>query len=189
MFLGEIHALLSVTLAQLGKNDQAIKACREAIKRSPRFLFPYQNLVQLYCQTGKKQEALRVVDEAGRQPDQDAAFLADLGQLYIGSQAVLGPAGKNLTPRLIKALDGAVKLKPTEPVVFAEDWRPDTKLSTNTRRPSISTFKSKSFTQEYLRFGKNWPIVIFNRAKRKERQNSSRALREKILAMCRPISF
>lgn len=115
---GEVYALLSVTYAQLGKTDLAIQASRTAIKKTPRFLFPYQNLIHLYCQTGKKTEALRVIDEAARQPAQDAAYLADLGQLYIASQALLGPSGQSLTPRLIKAMDEAIKHKPTEPVIL-----------------------------------------------------------------------
>ena len=60
-----------------------------AIKKSPDSLAGYQNLCQVTWRNKQPQEALKVLDEAARQPKPDADFLIGLAELYaaVGMQA------------------------------------------------------------------------------------------------------
>ena len=65
---GQIYARLGLIYSQLGKTDQAAAANRTAIKKSPGSLAGYQNLFLSYLRQKQPQEALKVLDEAARQP-------------------------------------------------------------------------------------------------------------------------
>jgi tetratricopeptide (TPR) repeat protein len=80
---GAVFARLGIVYGQLGKTDQAITAGRTAIKRSPDLLAGYQNLFVNYLQNKQEQEALKVLDEASKQPKTDTEFLVTLSELYL----------------------------------------------------------------------------------------------------------
>jgi tetratricopeptide (TPR) repeat protein len=80
---GAVFARLGIVYGQLGKTDQAITAGRTAIKRSPDLLAGYQNLFVNYLQNKQEQEALKVLDEASKQPKTDTEFLVSLSELYL----------------------------------------------------------------------------------------------------------
>jgi len=114
---GELYARLGLIYTQLGKNEQAAAANREAIKKSPDSLTGYQNLCLNYLHNKQPGEALKVLDEAARQPGADADFLVGLAQLYltVGAQA---PAEKeDSRAKALASLNRAAKLGPMTPLL------------------------------------------------------------------------
>jgi tetratricopeptide (TPR) repeat protein len=114
---GEICARLGLIDAQLGKNEQAAAANRAAIKKSPGSIAGYQNLFLGYLGSKQPQEALKVLDEAARQPRPDTDFLIGLAELYanLGTQA---PAQKKAAnAKAITLLDRAGKVSPITPML------------------------------------------------------------------------
>ncbi len=81
---GQVYARLGTIYAELGKPNEAVAANRVAISKSPGALFGYQNLCQGYLAKRQPEEALKVLDEAARQPKPDAEFLVGLAELYTG---------------------------------------------------------------------------------------------------------
>lgn len=86
-----IFARLGLVYSQLGRHDQAISSDRAAIKRDPGVLAGYQNLFLTYAQTKQDQAALKVLDEAARQPKVGPEFLLGVAELY-NSFALQAPA-------------------------------------------------------------------------------------------------
>ncbi len=112
---GAIYARLGMVYGQLGKSDQAIAAGRTAIKRDPDSLAGYQNLFVNHLQAKQEQEALKVLDEAAKQPNADAEFLVGLSELYL-SFAMQSPSQKEkVNAKVLALLDRAEKLNPTNP--------------------------------------------------------------------------
>ena len=114
---GQLYARLGLIYAQLGKNEQAAAANREAIKKSPGSLIGYQNLFLNYLHNKQPREALNTLDEAARQPGADADFLVGLAELYVtvGAQA---PAEKeNSRAKALATLNRAAKLGPMTPLL------------------------------------------------------------------------
>ncbi|MST94420.1 MAG: tetratricopeptide repeat protein [Pedosphaera sp.] len=114
---GLVSARLGYVYLQMGRTNAAIDANRMAIKKSPRFIAGYQNLFLLYSQTGRPNEAGKVISEAARQPQPDAAFLVDLADLHFAqnraaktTNSAANLAGRNAA---LAALHGADKLNPT----------------------------------------------------------------------------
>ena len=114
---GETYARLGFIYAQLGKTDQAAAANRTAIKKSPGSLTGYQNLYQSYLANKQPQEALKVLDEAARQPRPDAEFLIGLAELYLG-YGVQTPAQKDsVNGKALALFNRAEKLSPITPLL------------------------------------------------------------------------
>jgi tetratricopeptide (TPR) repeat protein len=99
---GAILARLGLVYGQLGQNDQAIAADRAAIQRAPRQLGGYRNLFVTLLQVHQNDQALAVLDEAGRQQSVDLEFLLGLAELY-DNYATQVPAKKQVAQA--KALD------------------------------------------------------------------------------------
>jgi tetratricopeptide (TPR) repeat protein len=112
---GIVFARLGLVYSQLGKTELALAADRTAIKKAPKSLAGYQNLF-LACLRGKQNdEALKVLDEAARQPGPDVEFLLGLADLY-GSYGLQVPAQREKTnPKALAVLNRAEKLGPTSP--------------------------------------------------------------------------
>jgi tetratricopeptide (TPR) repeat protein len=114
---GQLYARLGLIYSQLGKNEQAAAANREAIKKSPGSLTGYQNLFLNYLHNKQPQEALNALDEAARQPGVHADFLVNLAELYVtvGAQA---PAEKEKSrAKALATLNRAAKLAPMTPLL------------------------------------------------------------------------
>jgi len=112
---GSIFARLGIVYGQLGKFDQAIAAGRTAIKRSPNSLSGYQNLFVNYLQSKQVAEALKILDEAAKQPNTDAEFLVGLSELYL-SFAAQAPSQKDkVSTKALAVLDRAEKFSPSNP--------------------------------------------------------------------------
>jgi tetratricopeptide (TPR) repeat protein len=112
---GAVYARLGVVYAQLGKYDQAANADRMAIKKAPSSLAGYQNLFLDLLQNKQQAEALKVLDEAARQPDTDAEFLISLSELYT-SYVMQAPTQKDkVYAKALGTLRRADKLNPPDP--------------------------------------------------------------------------
>ena len=111
---GLVFARLGLAYSIVGKKELAIEANRQAINRMPGSLSGYQYLAQIYLQGGQIDEGLKVLDEAAKQPNADAAFLIDLGETYLA----FGRAGAMdaVKARGLDALKRAAALKPANPV-------------------------------------------------------------------------
>jgi len=122
---GALYARLGVVYSQLGKPELAIAADRAAIKRSPESLAGYQNLVVNCLQNKQEQEALRILDEAGKQPRPDAEFLIGLSELY-GNYLLQFPAQRDkVSPKALALLNRASQLQPSNPLLrlrLADDF-------------------------------------------------------------------
>jgi len=114
---GEICARLGMIYAKLGMPDQAAAANRDAIKKSPDSMTGYQNLFVAYLRNKQTQEALGVLDEAARQPKADAEFLVTLAELYSSVGAQVPSEKENAKARALAALNRAMKLGPTTPLL------------------------------------------------------------------------
>lgn len=115
---GSLFAWLALAYGQAGRSEPAIVANRTAIKKMPQSLSAYQNLAQIYLQNHQTNEALQVLDEAGKQPSADAGFLADLAELYTRYGRAQTLKKEIVNERSKQALDRAVKLKPTHPITL-----------------------------------------------------------------------
>lgn len=114
---GSIYARLGLIYSQLGKTEQALAANRTAVKRAPASLAGYQNLFVTYAQKKMNQEALKVLEDAEKQPHPDAEFLLGLSDLYM-SFGVQSPSQKSQADaRALKVLQQVEKLHPTNATV------------------------------------------------------------------------
>jgi tetratricopeptide (TPR) repeat protein len=112
---GALFARLGVVYTQQGKFDQAAAADQAAIKRSPDLLIGYQNLFLNYLQSKKEVEALKVLDDAAKQPNASPEFLIGLSELY-RSYGLQYPAQYDkIKPKTLAALNQAAKLGPLAP--------------------------------------------------------------------------
>ena len=109
-----ILARLGFLYLQNGDTNAAIEANRRAIKHQPGSIAGYQNLFALYRQSGRTNEARRILEEAARQKNPDAPFLIDLATLYLVEDADRAH-GTNIigSPRAREALNRAATLGPT----------------------------------------------------------------------------
>jgi tetratricopeptide (TPR) repeat protein len=113
---GVLFAQLGRVYAILGKTNLAIEADRMAIKKMPESLAGYRNLAQLHLQNNQIEQGLKVLEEAGKRRDADAAYLIELGEIY-AAYAHAGRADKAKTQAL-EMLNRAVKLKIDNPVLM-----------------------------------------------------------------------
>jgi len=79
---GAIYARLGAVYAQLGKIQESVAASRTAIKLSPQSLGGYRTLVVTYLQNKQPHEALKVLDQAAKQPSTNPEFLVGVAELY-----------------------------------------------------------------------------------------------------------
>lgn len=123
---GAVDALLGVLYAQAGKTEEAIAASRAAIVKSPRLTQGHQNLVQLYLQANRAEEALKVIDQAAKTPSPGVSFLVELSDLYGTYIKVRVREMEAIKPKLLAVLTEASKLKPAAPAYvqrMAENYR------------------------------------------------------------------
>jgi tetratricopeptide (TPR) repeat protein len=114
-FAGTIQSLLAVTLAQLGKKDEAMTAYREAIRLSPAQLVNYRALAELQAAAGRRPEVLTTLEQAAAAVVTEPGYWVDLAELF-RQHAV---RDTNAAPRSIaaarSALEKAAGLKPEDP--------------------------------------------------------------------------
>src|SRR5258706_8052270 len=110
---GAVFAQLGFLYSQVGKFDLAIAANRTAIKKTPGSLAGYQNLYLNYLQNKQPNEALKVLDEAAKQPKSEIEFLISLSELY-ANFGVQEPAKKEVAhARALATLNRAEAMHPS----------------------------------------------------------------------------
>ncbi|HMJ66365.1 MAG TPA: tetratricopeptide repeat protein [Candidatus Binatia bacterium] len=87
---GQLYARLGMVYAINGKKEEAIEANRTAIRKSPRSLSGYENLVNTYLQGRQPEEATKVVDQAAKLPNTEPIFLIQVAELYAAIMRVGG---------------------------------------------------------------------------------------------------
>lgn len=114
---GEIYARLGLIYSQLSKPDLAVAANRTAIKKSPGSLVGYQGLYQGYLGNKQAQDALKVLEDAARQPRPDAEFLIGLAELYLGFGVQVPPQRVSANAKALALLSRTEKLSPLTPLL------------------------------------------------------------------------
>jgi tetratricopeptide (TPR) repeat protein len=113
---GALYAWLGVAYVQAGKTEPAIAANKVAVSKMPHLLAPYQNLAQIYLENDRTNEALRVLDDAARQPTNNPGFLIELAELYSRYSRSHPNHQKAVNTRIQQLLARAADLKPTSPI-------------------------------------------------------------------------
>jgi tetratricopeptide (TPR) repeat protein len=115
-----LHLLLALAYREAGQPAKAITAAREAVRRAPQHIAPYQNLVQLHLAEKRPQEARKILEEAvkavPREPVENLLGLAELLAGYVSSQSA---DREKYAPRIAAFLDEAAQQKPTAPPLLA----------------------------------------------------------------------
>ena len=109
----EIWARLGLAYSVAGRKELAIEASRTAIRKDPTSFEGYQYLAQQHLQGGQKEEGMKVLDEAARQPKADAEFLIDLGDAYLAF--VRGNAPGDPKSKAAETFRRAAAMNPTHP--------------------------------------------------------------------------
>ena len=112
---GEVFARFGAVLAGLGKTNDAIAANRTAIKKSPASLAGYQNLFYFSLKNKQTDEALKILDEAGKAAGTDAEFLIGLADMYRNYALQFPTQREAINPRAASILERAEALKPKKP--------------------------------------------------------------------------
>ena len=108
-----LDVLLGTAYFQLGKTNLAIESNQRAIKKAPQLLAGYQNLHLNHIQEGRTDEAVKVLDSAGKQRDVDAEFLVGLAELYVNLAASVPSTKTNAHPKALALLTRAESMSIT----------------------------------------------------------------------------
>ncbi|MSU35527.1 MAG: tetratricopeptide repeat protein [Pedosphaera sp.] len=113
-----VFSFLGLTQLQLARTNDAIATYRAAIKRAPAELSSRGLLAQIYVSQHRSDEALAVLDEAGRVGTAEPRYWADLAELYLQ----LGHRSTNVAERARSAartsLEKALSLQPNDPALL-----------------------------------------------------------------------
>ena len=113
---GAVYARLGRAYLMAGKRELAIDANRKAIKKSPEQLAGYRYLAHIHLENKQTNQAMAVLDEAGRQPKADAEYLIDLAETY--GMLFQRPGRDDVVKaRALEALKRAAALNPTNPLL------------------------------------------------------------------------
>ncbi len=115
---GEVYAWQGLAYAQLGKDELAARASREALKRAPQLLLAYQNLIQFHLAGGHTKDLQKVLDQAIRQAPANASYLVDLAEIIFANLSKLEQSGVPAKSRLVGVLDRAASLHPENPILI-----------------------------------------------------------------------
>lgn len=113
---GEVHNRLGSVQALLGHNDEALNAYRLAIQKSPRYFEAQQNLFLHLLAAKQPEEALKVLEAAGRLEELNARFLVGLASLYQNYLRQYPTQRDAIKPGLLGVLTRAEALKPADPL-------------------------------------------------------------------------
>lgn len=101
-----LFARLALVCQWLGKTSAAIEAGKTAIARNPKLWAGYQCLAQAYLQNKQRDEALKVLEQAGQQEGVEPGFIIDLVELYRSvAGATTDPKLKAQAVRLLERVD------------------------------------------------------------------------------------
>jgi tetratricopeptide (TPR) repeat protein len=115
---GTVHAWLGLAYAQVGKTTEAIKANKTALKKQPNYLPAYQNLSQLYIQTGQTNQAFALLKQAAGQKEADADFLLGISDSWLRYNRQQLISDQQLLPVLVPLLDRVAEMNPDSPLAI-----------------------------------------------------------------------
>ena len=153
---GEVFARLGHVYARLGRNEEALAANRAAIKKSPRFLTGYQNLFVGLLQAKHTDEAVRMLEEAGRLDSVNADFLTGIADLHQNYGLQFPTQREAVQARIREVLARADALKPTDPQTrlrLADGFflLGDTKRATQLYLPLLEQMEDLPLVRENIR--------------------------------------
>ena len=112
---GQLYARLGMVYSLAGKKDEALEANRTAIRKSPQSLSGYQNLVHIHLQAREPEEAMKVLEQAAKQPNAEPVFLVEIADLYA---AIMRGGGDDAAKaKALEMLGRADKLNPVNPLL------------------------------------------------------------------------
>ena len=112
---GLLYARLGMVYSMLGKKEEALEANRVAVRRAPQNLAGYQNLVHVYLQARQPEEAMKVLEQTGKQANPEPMFLVDVGELYA---AIMRAGGGDIAKaKALEVYDRADKLNSSNPLL------------------------------------------------------------------------
>lgn len=123
---GLVHGWLALVRVRQSREAEGLASARLAIRKAPKLLLGYQVAVQVLFKRKDTKEALRLLDQAAREPEVDSVFLADLAGLLGGAQLLKDLKPEEAVPRMKAVLHRASQLKPEDPAVLrkmAETYR------------------------------------------------------------------
>ncbi len=115
---GLANAWLGVAYQQAGQTNLAIEANQTAIKKSPGSLLPYQNLSQIYIQSGNTNEAIKIIDQAAAQPKTPPEFDLGLIEVYMRFARDQLLTDKAAREKILTVLDHAGKSNTDNPILL-----------------------------------------------------------------------
>src|SRR5262249_10948100 len=80
------------------QTDKAIAIYLKIVKRDPTEITAYQNLVSIYVEQNKREQALKLLNEGYKQKTDDEAFWAGLGDMFAATVYEAPKSGKEETP-------------------------------------------------------------------------------------------
>jgi tetratricopeptide (TPR) repeat protein len=107
---GQLYARLGMVYSINGKKTEAIEANRVAIRKAPQSPGGYQNLVHIFLQAHQPEEAMKVIDQAAKQPSAEPAFLIEVAELYVAIMRAGG--GEAAKSRALEVYGRADKANP-----------------------------------------------------------------------------
>jgi tetratricopeptide (TPR) repeat protein len=112
---GQLFARLGMVYSLTGRKEEALEANRTAIRKSPQSLSGYQNLVHIHLQAREPEEAMKVLEQAAKQPNAEPVFLVEVADLYA---AIMRGGGDDAAKaKALEMLGRADKLNPVNPLL------------------------------------------------------------------------
>jgi tetratricopeptide (TPR) repeat protein len=112
---GDLFARLGLIRAQLGQTNEAIAACRTALRKAPDAVEAYRTLFAIYLRDKQLTQAHEVLDQASQQTDLPPDFVAGLAEMYTTLSRLLPGRREELRADALRALTAAEKLNPSHP--------------------------------------------------------------------------
>ena len=109
---GPVFARLGLVYARSGNIPAALQASQTAVAKAPLLLDGYQNLWVIHLQTGKPDEAFKVLNSAEAQTGAEGEFYVGLAELYLGLGLQAPSLRTNATVRALEVLRRAESLVP-----------------------------------------------------------------------------
>jgi tetratricopeptide (TPR) repeat protein len=114
---GLIYLWLGKTQAQMNNTNAAIKASQTALKKMPTSSAPYEQLVQLYIQSGQNKPAIQLLNDAAKKAGKNAEFALEIAELHLANRRLFTNDAPAFKSRVADLLNVAAKNLPNNPVL------------------------------------------------------------------------
>jgi tetratricopeptide (TPR) repeat protein len=113
-----VYAWLGAALTRADRADDALAACRRALKLDPTLAFARQSVLNLHLQAGRLEDARRTLDDAERHMSSSAAALLDLADFYSRYLRAAPKESEAIRPRALAAVARAEHLADGDPLLW-----------------------------------------------------------------------